>query len=100
MTLILGLALGGAALLAILWWPVLRDLHDVLVYGLPARVDRHPHMTAMDELADPIRLHDCGRFHRSTERCPRRRCEWCGAELDALGSCCGPCAGEPWDRPA
>ena len=83
MTLILGLALGGAALLAILWWPVLRDLHDMLVYGLPDRVERHPHMTAMDELARP-----------------RRRCEWCGAELDALGSCCGPCAGEPWDRPA
>lgn len=40
---------------------------------------RDPHMRAMDEL---------GR---------RRRCDSCGAPLDALGSCTGCCAGEVWE---
>lgn len=73
MTLILGLALGGAALLALLWLPAYP----------PAR---HPHMKAMDVLARPVPPR------------PRARCEWCDAELDALGMCTGSCAGEVWDR--
>lgn len=52
MTFVLGLALGGLALLAILWWPVLRDVYEALTQGLPARVERHEHMAALDVLRD------------------------------------------------
>jgi hypothetical protein len=57
MTLILGLALGGAALLALIWLPAYQPPRD-------------PWMKAMDVLGDPSRLHDCGRYHRPSEACP------------------------------
>lgn len=68
MTLIVGLALGFAAAMAIIWVPP---------YPEP---ERHEHMRALDRLAES-----------------GRRCA-CGAPADVFGNCLGPCAGEDWER--
>jgi hypothetical protein len=86
MSFLLGLSLGGAALMWLIW-------------STPYPPARDPHMRAMDVLGDPIRLHDCGRFHRPSETCPDEHGQcWCGGALDERGVCSDRCARESWDR--
>lgn len=86
MTLIIGMAVLGAIAMVVIW--------------APAYPERDPHMRAMDALADPVRLHDCGRFHRDSETCtgeyPHGRC-WRGGAYDERGICEDRCARESWE---
>lgn len=89
MSLVIGMAILGAIGMFVIWAPA---------YPKPVR---HEHLRAMDALAEPVRLHGCGRFHRPGEDCPDEfphgRC-WCGGAYDRRGVCEDVCARESWDR--